>query len=392
MASGSIEKRGKDKWRLTVSLGFDQDGERIRKRKTVQAKNKTEARKRLAEFIAEIEAGEYIDPSKMKFADFVEEWKEKYGKKHLGEKTYETYLLHLRNRIIPAFGHLKIDEIRPMHIISFLENLAEDGIRRDGQQGGLSSGTIQYHHRILRNIFKRAEEWKVIKESPAAGVKKPKDTPKETHVYDEKQVSSLFEALDREPIRWQAFVTLAVTSGLRRGELLALEWDHVDLDNGTIHIKQNLTYVKGTGFIIKEPKTKNSIRKVAIPPHVIALLKKLKLQKYEERIKADDLWEGGKRFFLFSSWQGKPMHPSSVKTWWTRFIKRNKLPYIRFHDLRHTSATLLINQGVHMKTISARLGHANILTTMNIYGHALEEADKSAAEHFETLFNKRDAK
>jgi integrase len=119
---------------------------------------------------------------------------------------------------------------------------------------------------------------------------------------------------------------------------------------------------------------------------LIPLFKKLKRQKTEERIKAEELWEGGQFIFVFSSWNGKPLHPSSVKTWRKRFTARKELPYIRFHDLRHTSGTLLLNQGVHMKTISARLGHSNILTTMNIYGHALESADREAANKFELLF------
>ncbi|MFJ7512573.1 site-specific integrase [Peribacillus simplex] len=108
------------------------------------------------------------------------------------------------------------------------------------------------------------------------------------------------------------------------------------------------------------------------------------------------MWEGGEYEFLFSSWQGKPMHPSSITTWWSRFKKRYNLPQIRFHDLRHTSATLLINSGVHAKIISSRLGHADIRTTMNTYGHALQEADQEAAKHLESLFHsdnkKRDAK
>lgn len=381
-----LEKRGKNSWRLVVNAGYDANGKRIRRTKTVKGLTKREAEKELAKFQAEVEAGEYIAPEKMTFADFVEEWKEKYAKKHLGPKTYETYVLHLRNRIIPAMGHLRLDQIKPIHIINFLENLEEEGLRQDGKQGKLSQGTIEYYHKILRNVFKRAEEWKLIKESPAASVKKPKTAYKEAQVYDQKQVEALFEALEKEPLTWKVMITLAVTCGLRRGELLGLEWEHIDLEAGTIHIKQNLTYVSGQGFVIKEPKTKNSIRKVTVPQHVIKMLRKLKLQKMEERMKADDLWEGGERFFVFSSWNGKPINPSSVKTWWKRFTDRHNLPYIRFHDLRHTSATLLINQGVHMKTISARLGHANILTTMNIYGHALEEADRAAAEKFDTLF------
>ncbi|MFY0544943.1 site-specific integrase [Brevibacillus sp. H7] len=165
-----------------------------------------------------------------------------------------------------------------------------------------------------------------------------------------------------------------------------MEWKHIDLEAGTIDVRQSLTFVKGIRYQIIEPKTKNSVRKVAMPPSVIPEEKALKVQSVKDRMQSGELWEGGEHFFVFSSYNGKPLYPSSVKTWWSRFIKRNALRYIRFHDLRHTSATLLINKGVHAKIIWERLGHANILTTMNIYGHALRSADQEAAKHFDSLF------
>jgi integrase len=383
----NMEKRGKDSWRFTVNLGNDAEGKPILRRKTVKGiRTKSEARSELSKFETEVLSGEYIAPEKMTISAFVQEWKNKYAKKQLGAKTYETYLLHLNNRILPAFGHLRLDQIKPVHIINFLDNLSETGIRKDKKEGGLSSGTIEYHHRILRNIFKRAVEWKMIKCSPAQSVKKPKVTQKKTLVYDENEVSVLLDKLSEEDIKWQALITLALTCGLRRGELLGLEWKHINFEEDTIEIKQTLTYTKENGYDVKEPKTKNSKRKVSMPLSVTILLKALKKKKLEERMKAEELWEGGDYLFVFSSWNGKPMHPSSVKTWWKRFTTKHSLPYIRFHDLRHTSATLLLNKGVHMKIISARLGHANILTTMNIYGHALESADREAANQLNNLF------
>jgi integrase len=385
--AGSIEKRGDDSWRLIVSLGFDQNGKRIKRTRTIKGINKREAEKELAKFVTEVEAGQYIAPEKMLFAAFIEEWQKKYGKKHLSPQTYETYVLHLNNRICPVFSHLRLDQIKPLHIISFLENLQEDGLRKDGKGGSLSSGTIQYYHRILRNVFSRAVEWKMIKENPAASVKKPKVTQKETEVYNENQIKELFQHLQEEKLKWQVVTTLAVTTGLRRSELLGLEWKHVDLDAGTLQIKQVITRTKEDGSILKEPKTRNSTRTVSLPEYVIPFLHKYKRLWFTDRDKVGDLWKGEDKFFLFITWDGQPMHPSSITSWWRKFIKKTDLPFIRFHDLRHTSATLLINQGAHMKTISARLGHASISTTMNIYGHALEEADKAAASMFNNLFD-----
>ncbi|WP_374187291.1 tyrosine-type recombinase/integrase [Priestia aryabhattai] len=383
--AGSIEKRGKDSWRLVYSLGFDPNGKRLKKTKTVKGITKREAQKLLAQFITEIEAGEYIAPEKMRFSAFVEEWKSKYAETHLSPNTLVTYLLHLKNRIIPYFGEMKLDQIKAMHILNFLKSLETEGLRKDGKAGTLSTSTIEYNHRILKNIFNRAVEWQLIKKNPMENIKKPKRIQKETSVYDSSEAELLMSCLQKEEMMWNVIIKIAITTGLRRGELLGLEWKYVDLEKGTLQVKQALSYVNRK-HIIREPKTKNSIRTVTLPEALVDELKKYKSAWNRKRLKASDLWEGGQYQFLFISWHGKPLHPSSITTWWRRFVNRHKLRYIRFHDLRHTSATLLINSGVHAKTISSRLGHADIRTTMNIYGHALQEADREATKHFDNLF------
>jgi integrase len=381
---GSVENRGKGSWRLTVSMGFDQDGKRIKKQKTIKAKNKTEANKRLAEFLTEIEAGEYIDPAKMKFIDFVEEWREKYAKKHLSAKTLETYGFQLKNYILPTFGNTRLDDIKPIHIINYLDSL--ENVRKDGKPGGLSSSSIEHHYRVLRDIFKRATEWKVIKSNPVESVKRPKIIRDKTDVYTEEEVRGLFEKLQHEKINHRVMITLAITAGLRRGELLGLQWQDIDFEKRTIQVNHSLQYIKGEGYELKVPKTNSSLRTVVIPAYVVEELKKYKHEKNKERMQAAELWEGGSHFFVFCTWHGKPFYPTVPGTWWRRFIKRTGLKYIRFHDLRHTAATLLINQGVHAKVISERLGHADIKTTMNVYGHYVRKADEEAADKLNELF------
>ncbi|MFU1991982.1 site-specific integrase [Priestia megaterium] len=382
----SIEKRGKDSYRFVVSAGFDSSGKRIRKTKTVKASNMREAKKLAAQFEVEVYSGEYISPEKMLFKAFVEEWKNKYAEEHLSPNTLATYVLHLKNRIIPFFGEVKLEKIKPLHILDFLKSLEEEGLRKDGKKGTLSTSTIEYNHRILKNILNRAVEWQLIKKNPMENIKKPKRIQKETSIYDSTEAELLMNCLQKEEIMWNIMIKIAITTGLRRGELLGLEWKHVNLEKGILQVKQAVTYVNKK-HIIREPKTKNSIRTVTLPEALIDELRKYKSTWNKKRLKASDLWEGGEYQFLFTSWNGKPLHPSSVTTWWRRFVYRHKLRYIRFHDLRHTSATLLINSGVHAKIISSRLGHADIRTTMNIYGHALQEADKEATKHFNKLFS-----
>ncbi len=382
---GSIEKRGADSWRLTVSLGFDQDGKRIKKQKTVKVKNKTEANKRLAEFITEIEAGEYIDPAKLKFADFLEEWREKYARKHLSAKTIETYNYPLKNYIVPAFGHMRLDAIKPIHIINYLDSLGN--IRKDGKAGGLSSSSIYYHYRVLRDVMSRAAEWKLIKENPVESVKRPKVQQKKTNVYTDQEVRTLFDLLKSEPLHQCLIIKLALTAGLRRGEILGLQWEDIDLTCNTLTIKHSLQSIKGEGLSLKEPKTKGSRREVVLPSFITEELRSYKHAKNKERLQAAELWEGGDYYFVFSTWQGKPYYPTVPGTWWSRFLKRTGFKHIRFHDLRHTAATILINQGVHAKVISERLGHADIKTTMNVYGHYIRQADEEAADKLNSLFS-----
>jgi len=385
----SIQKRGEGSWFLTVSCGRGQDGKYIRKTKTVKCRTKQEAKNELAKFRVEVESGEYIAPEKMTFSTFVEEWRVKYAEKHLGKKTLETYQDHLSTRLLPVFGHKRLDDIKTFQLLDFFERVGHEP-RRDGKEGTISPGTVQIIHRVAKNVFSRAVDWKIIKSNPLDGVKKPKSEAREMDVYDKEEVELLFLALEREPIQWRIMIALALTAGLRRGELLGLEWKHIDLEAGTIDVRQSLSFTRDGGYEIKDPKTRNSVRKISLPAHMLKELKEYRRHCARERDKVVDLWEGDdSHHFVFTGWNGKPLNPYSVKTWWKRFHAKHSIKYIRFHDLRHTSATLLLNSGVHAKVISARLGHANITTTLNIYAHVLQEADQAAADKLNDIFKAR---
>ncbi|MFD0673481.1 tyrosine-type recombinase/integrase [Cohnella sp. GCM10027633] len=384
----NIQKRGDGSYFLTVSLGKGADGKYIRRTKTVHCRTKKEAESEYAKFRQEVEAGAYIAPEKKTFGAFVEEWRDKHATKQLEASTIEAYAFQLRNHILPKIGHKKLSDIKSLHIVDLLDSVQKEGSRMDGREGGLSSTSARFIHRILKDIFARAVEWRIIQTNPVDTVKRPKVAQRESSVLDEEQAAKLFDALEKEPFLWRMLITLALTTGLRRGELLALEWKHIDLQNGVLEVRQSLSHANGKA-IIKEPKTKTSARRVSLPASLTSELKLYYTHCRKERLALGDAWEGGDRFFLFSATNGKSLYHTVPGTWLRRFIKRHKLPQIRFHDLRHTSATLLINQGVHAKTIAARLGHADIRTTMNIYGHALQSADQAAADKFDSLLSKR---
>lgn len=394
MAKGSIEKRGENTWRLTIDLGEFPDGSRNRKRKTIRIDDKAllKTKKRLqdhldeelAKFKIEVEADEYIAPQKMTFEAFVEEWRIKYASKQLAFRTLITYESNLKTRILPTFRHMKVDEIKTLHIVDFLEKLSHDGGRGDKKTGSLSSGSIEMAHRILKNIFTRAVKWKVIKNNPLAGVDKPKVKYKEFIPYNEQEISQMLQALQKEPFHWRIMITLALTTGMRRGELLGLEWKHIDWKSSTLDVNQTLVHALKGEIIVKDPKTKKSKRKISLPASVLDELREY--QAYQVNVRSTVKENKSSQWnFVFCHPDGSPFHHERPYLWFRSFLKKNNLRYIRFHDLRHTSATLLINQGVHAKIISERLGHGDIGTTMNVYGHALRSADQHAADKFESV-------
>ncbi|OEH84249.1 hypothetical protein BHU72_12680 [Desulfuribacillus stibiiarsenatis] len=378
---GSVEKRGMTKkglaWRLTVYGGQSLGTKYRRFRKTVYCDKKSEAEKELARFIMEIEKGEFTEPTTLSFEAFVAMWHQNYAKQHLSPTTYEKYERHLISRIIPAFGHFRLGQIQTIHVVEFVSKLSKSHIK---------SATQNDIYKVLRNVLSRATEWNLINKNPCNNVKPPKVKHQKSNVYDSSEYRLLVEKLKIESIQHQVLVLLAVACGLRRGEILGLQWDDIDINTKTIYIKHSLLIKKGSGYELREPKTESSVRKVIYPSELLDIpLKKLKKEQLEKRIKCGELYEADEHFFVLSSWAGKPLRPDSVTQWWGRFTKRTGIKNIRFHDLRHTSATLLINAGVHAKTISERLGHSDIKITMNVYGHHLKEADQKSADVFSQL-------
>ncbi|WP_347491157.1 site-specific integrase [Desulfoscipio sp. XC116] len=399
--AGSLEKRGLRSWRLIYSDKGPTG--RVKKTKTItveqtcektsckgcakisRCKIRGEVEKQLALFVDAIEKGAFICPAKLTFSDFVERWLRDYAEPNLEPKTVHGYKEKL-TRILEAMGHLRLEEIRPNHLLEFYANLQEDGVRKDGKPGGLSPNNIRHHHRVISSILQSAIQWQVIATNPAARVKPPRVPKYQARCYDEQEVTAMLAALENEPLKYRVAVVLALDTGVREGELMGFEWDDVDFTIGTVRIKQASQYLPGEGTFTKKPKTEMSEDILAVSPSVMAMLKQYKAHQAQERLKAGDLWQGSDR--LFTTWDGRPMHPYTVGSWFPKFLKRHGLPHLNFHGLRHTSATLLINAGAPVKTVSGRLRHAKIGTTMDIYGHYLKSADRDAADRLEQVFQR----
>jgi integrase len=390
--AGSIEKRGKNSYRLIVSEGYDLHGKPLIHRKTVHG-TKKEAEVELAKFVTEVQNGLVIDGKALRFSEFVEIWKRDYGSKELAQSTYKRYCRMLETRLLPYFGRFYINKIKPTDIMKFYDLLEKDTqlVRKKGNNGSktkkpLSGKTILEHHRLLRAMLHKAVYWQLIVANPAERVQPPKARKPKRRSYDDEQTKILLENLEllsSEDTKYKVAIILTVFTGVRLGELMGLEWQDVDFKNGIISINRSSQYLSDMGVFTKVPKTESSIREIAIPEFIISLLEEYKLWYEEQKSVYGELWTNSDRLFVQAD--GKPMHPSTISKWFVKYVGQIGLPVINFHGLRHTNASLLVAQNIDIAVISARLGHAQISTTLDFYVHPLLSHNRKAGYALENL-------
>lgn len=390
--AGSIEKRGKNSYRLTVFEGFDLNGKPMIHRKTVHG-TKKDAEVELAKFVTEVQNDLVIDGKSLKFSEFTEIWKRDYGSKELAPSTYKRYCRMLETRLLPYFGHFYINKIKPTDIMKFYDLLEKDTqlVRKKGNNGSktkkpLSGKTILEHHRLLRAMLHKAVYWQLIVANPAERVQPPKARKPKRRSYDDEQTKILLENLEQlsiEDTKYKVAIILTVFTGVRLGELMGLEWQDVDFKNGIISINRSSQYLSDMGVFTKVPKTESSIREIAIPDFIISLLEEYKLWYKEQKSIYGELWTNSDRLFVQAD--GKPMHPSTISKWFVKYVGQIGLPVINFHGLRHTNASLLVAQNIDIAVISARLGHAQISTTLDFYVHPLLSHNRKAGYALENL-------
>lgn len=430
----SIKKRGKS-YLITVSNGYDSSGKKINRYATFTPDpNKTEKQNQRAldefthNFEKRVKDGLYFDGENMTLEEFANKWLTECVEPKKAATTYANYKMNLQKHIIPALGHLKIAKIKPLHIQKFYNDLAS-GSRIDGRKGVLSKGTIKKIHAVLSSMLHRAVLWQIIESNPCQRVEIPdKNILQESAVCsvisnmaDVNTMLSTVNSLQTNekcfsieeanlflhilgqsslPFQIKVFLNLALFSGCRRGELLALTWQDIDFESCNINIYKSVALCNHQ-LIIKTPKTRTSVRTISLPKHLIQMIQQLKTEQKRYSLKLGSAWVGhrGSEYdnnFLFTQWDGSLIYPTTPYADFKKLIKNyNKtapvdaqLPLITLHGLRHTSATLLISQNVDIKTVSHRLGHSQTSTTMNIYAHSLKKMDESAANALEHLLIK----
>ena len=372
-----VRNRGNGTYEIAAFVGYDEKGKQIVKRKTIKAKNEKDAKKQQAAFEIAVQQGGVTLTGKLKVATFAQQWFNEHCRKKLAPKTQQSYKNHLNKRILPAIGHIDINALRPQHIIRFLNDLQSSASRFDGREGTASDESFIYSFRVLSSMLQDAVYWQVIPTNPCKRVEPPKVSRKKVKVMDEQSVGRMLDALQEEPFKYRVIIMLAIDSGLRLGELMGLKWDDVDLERSILSINKANQALAGRGIFTKSTKNESSVRSVVISNNSTSLLTVYRQEQLKTKLQLREKWidEG----WLFTQWNGKPMYPDTPSHWFRDFLKRHGLPPMRFHALRHLSATVLIAQGVPLKNVSSRLGHSDIRTTANIYSEALQSVDRQAA-------------
>ncbi len=451
--AGSLEKstnnpKGQmNTYKMTVSHGFGDNGKRLREYKTIHCTSDREAQKALAAFVTEIEKGEYSKPCEYSFDDLFEKWINSHqGDKRLAVKTEARYREMYDLRIKDYFSKYKLEKINAAVLDEFFIGLRK-GKRKDGREGYLSEQSIKHHFRLLSAVFSYAYRKQFIKANPIEFTEPIEVKQKQMECYDDQQASLLMESLEKAELKFRTIINLDIASGCRLGELAGLQWDDINYENNTIHIKRTAQYLSDfckteflenypgyfddlinlgivsiiknkadtikyldrlldRNIIIKSPKTEKSSRIIKIPKSTMNLLSQYQHEQKIKQVKAANKWNKGFDW-LFTDDFGDIMHPYTPSKWFHNFIEEHNksimmddnirqedkgrylLKTITFHGLRHTAASLLISMGNDVATVSKRLGHSNTSTTLNIYSHAFEKIDQQAADSLESLFTKK---
>lgn len=369
---GHIEKRGRNTWRIRIDLGTGANGKRVRSDHRFRG-TKKEAEAELARLVHELNTGAFVEPSKMYVRDYLERWLQD-TKPRVAARTHERYeqivLLHLT----PALGHHLLTRLHPLHIETYYREAQEHGrTRPDSRGSGLSAQTVLHHHRVLREALQRAVRLNLLASNPADRVQPPRASRQEMHALDEVGTARLLAAADGTDL--YAPVALAVTTGLRRGELLALRWADLDLDARTLTVCRSLEQTKD-GLRFKEPKTAKSRRAVALPLLAVEALKAHRKEQAELRLAFGAAYKD--QDLVFSMPEGGPWRPMRLTDRFRRLCAKHGVD-LTLHELRHSHASQLLKSGIPVKVVSERLGHSTAMLTLNTYSHVLAGQQEEAA-------------
>lgn len=373
---GTVYRRGA-RWWAAVDLPRDETGRRRRAYRGGFA-TREEAERALALLLGEVAAGGYVEPADLTVAELAERWLRDYVEPRLRPKTQDSYRRLLSKHILPALGAARLRRLQAHQIQSLYARMVRDG---------LSPRTVRYAHAILHRMLACAVKWGLLGRNVADQVSPPAERRREPAVLDEEGARRLLSAARGD--RLHALWALALGTGMRRGELLGLKWEDVDLEAGIITVRRSLVEVSGQR-IFQEPKTASGRRRVELTPALVEILRRHRAAQARERLALGPAYQDNG--LVFCQEDGRPLHPHNVvRRSFRRLLARAGLPPIRFHDLRHSHATLLLTRGTHPKVVQERLGHSRIGTTLDTYSHIVPGMQRDAALRLDHLFRQDDA-
>ena len=389
---GTLSRR-KDKagktigWRAAVTVGHNADG--TQDRRWVSGKTQADVQEKLRAFQADLHGGMVADTEGLTVGDYLSRWadyKEQDGSK---PNTVRSYRDAARLHIVPAVGRVKLEKLRPLDIEQLLGKM---------QKAGKSAASRAYTLRVLSMALRQAVRWQMVPRNVAEAVRPPKVEHPDMTTWTAVQVVTFLDSAQLH--RMHAAFYLALLTGMRRGEVLGLKWEDVDFPRSRLTVRNNLVEVRGEGEAGKQhagrqtvssvraslqtPKTKNSRRTIPLSPGTLSKLAEHKERQERERAAAGEAWQT--QGFVFADELGSSVDPRLLYEWFRALVTGAGLPMIRFHDLRHTAASLMIRQGIPPKTVSDRLGHADVAFTLRVYAHLYEDQREAAAFDLADLF------
>ena len=368
------------KYRIDLEKGRKTDGSRNRIVETFYGTLK-QAIERRDELLYEVKHSQIKPDSNMKFLDFTRLWLKDYAEVNIKPSTLYGYKSCLNAHILPRFKDYKLIDITVYELEKFYNELRKTKSRNpdaDGNYNLLSESVVRHQHSLLCVMLNTAVKWDFISFNPCLKLTKPPTVSrKEMQFYDEEELKSLFQHLEYEDLTFKTAIYLLTLGGMRRGECLGLFWEYVDFDKKTITIKNNLLNIREKGVYLDTPKTQKSKRTISLPNICFELLEELKTK--QELLKDMFGSEWMQTDYVFKDENGNYFNPSRLSRQWKAFISKHKLKSIRLHDLRHTCATYLLSNNVPIATVSKKLGHSNIYTTLDVYTHSVDNDDIAAS-------------
>lgn len=313
------------------------------------------------------------DPLREPFNEHIRKWFNSTYKRSVAETTAETRWYSIEKHILPYFHNQMLDNITARMIDEFYNDKLDEG---------LASKTVREYHNLLNRAFTQAIKWSLIKENPVNEATPPKIQTKEVTPWTKEQTETFLRLVKESED--EAFYVVAIFTGMRRGEILGLKWEDIDLYQGKIHVQRSLARVKGKGLILKDVKTKKSKRQIAISPYVVFVLKKHREKQlsWSKKMNGEFIEQG----IVFSAMNGNLKDPNNQLRQFNKYIKQAGVPKVTIHDLRHLHATLMLKNGENPKVVSERLGHSRVGITLDIYSHVTPDLQDEAALRLEKSF------